>query len=408
LTAQSEILEGVDWLVSYGYRYILREKVLEKFPRRAINLHIAYLPWNRGADPNLWSFLEDTPKGVTIHYMDPGIDTGEILAQREVTFGPDETLRTTYDKLTDAMVELFMEVWPEIRTGRRRSFVQPKGGTFHRIRDRAKVEHLLYKGWDTPVSFLIGKALGPARKQLKLDGRQSPSAGKNVDNDSKKMDTMPEDKKQQDVYTAGRTIDGMPADGEWRQDMFVFEDYRLRQLTEQDLNLVRNWRNSDHVRANMYTDHIISEEEHRAWFQRVMVDPTVRYLILEYRDRPVGLVNFTAIDTRNSKCMWGFYLGETDLPRGSGTIMGYLSMNYVFEEIQIRKVSGEVLDFNEPSQKLFRRLGFTEEGRLRQHVLKNGRYADVVLFSLLAGKWRGSERTRVENLLNSYKESAPV
>ncbi|MFQ6007572.1 MAG: formyltransferase family protein, partial [Candidatus Zixiibacteriota bacterium] len=121
LAADSDILQGVDWLISYGYRYILKEDVLEKFPRRVINLHISYLPWNRGADPNLWSFLENTPKGVSIHYINPGIDTGEILAQKKVAFGPDETLRTSYDKLSHTIVELFKEVWHEIRDGRRTS-----------------------------------------------------------------------------------------------------------------------------------------------------------------------------------------------------------------------------------------------------------------------------------------------
>lgn len=52
-----------DFLVSYGYRHIIRQAVLDHFPDRAVNLHISYLPWNRGADPNLWSFFDDTPKG---------------------------------------------------------------------------------------------------------------------------------------------------------------------------------------------------------------------------------------------------------------------------------------------------------------------------------------------------------
>ena len=40
---------GFTFLVSYGYRHILRKNVLDLFPDRAVNLHIAYLPWNRGA-----------------------------------------------------------------------------------------------------------------------------------------------------------------------------------------------------------------------------------------------------------------------------------------------------------------------------------------------------------------------
>ena len=72
--------------VSYRFRHIIRQETIECLEGKIINLHISYLPWNRGADPNLWSFLEDTPKGVSIHYVDPGMDTGDIIAQKEVIF----------------------------------------------------------------------------------------------------------------------------------------------------------------------------------------------------------------------------------------------------------------------------------------------------------------------------------
>lgn len=83
LSAREVSKQGYSFLVSYGYRHILRKDILDIFPGRAINLHISLLPWNRGADPNFWSFVEDTPKGVTIHYLDEGVDTGDIIAQQE-------------------------------------------------------------------------------------------------------------------------------------------------------------------------------------------------------------------------------------------------------------------------------------------------------------------------------------
>ena len=95
LITDSECLDNSDFIISYGYRHILKKDILDKFPNMAINLHISLLPWNRGADPNLWSFLEDSPKGVTIHYLDYGIDTGDILAQQKVDYIPEDTLRYT-------------------------------------------------------------------------------------------------------------------------------------------------------------------------------------------------------------------------------------------------------------------------------------------------------------------------
>ena len=84
-----------DFLISFGYRYIISKEILSYFQEKAINLHISYLPWNKGADPNLWSILENTPKGVTIHQLDYGLDTGRILYQKKISFDDNETLKSS-------------------------------------------------------------------------------------------------------------------------------------------------------------------------------------------------------------------------------------------------------------------------------------------------------------------------
>lgn len=183
--------------------------------------------------------------------------------------------------------------------------------------------------------------------------------------------------------------------------MSSLEDYNLRPLTEDDLATVLTWRNSERIRSNMYADHVIKSDEHRAWFTRTVKDASCRYLVLEHLGQPIGLSYVTDIDCTNGTCMWGFYVGAADAPRGSGTVMGCLSMNYIFEQEELRKVCGEVLDFNKPSQKLFGRLGFAKEGCRRQHVIKNGLATDVILFSLLVDEWQNTEASRVRDLISS-------
>ncbi|HJV76555.1 MAG TPA: formyltransferase family protein [Noviherbaspirillum sp.] len=160
LDPASPFLGRTDFIVSFGYRHILSNDVLKLFEKRAINLHISYLPWNRGADPNLWSFLEDTPKGVTIHRVDQGIDTGDILIQRYVSTLPGDTLRTSYERLTQAMLALFAETWTELRLDQMSPHPQlPNSGSLHRSKDKEPYMHFLEQEWDTPVKQLIGKAL---------------------------------------------------------------------------------------------------------------------------------------------------------------------------------------------------------------------------------------------------------
>ena len=162
------INEKVEFIVSYRYRHIIGREIIDYMKDRIMNLHISLLPWNRGADPNLWSFLGDTPKGVTIHYMDEGLDTGDIIAQKEVFFDPDcETLATTYQNLNEVILELFSQHWPVIMRGDIQKRKQPAGGSFHRVKDKKHFEYLiLAKGWDTPVKHLIGKAVPAAVKDI--------------------------------------------------------------------------------------------------------------------------------------------------------------------------------------------------------------------------------------------------
>lgn len=155
LLAETVARQGPGFLVSYGYRHILRKDILDMFPGKAINLHVSFLPWNRGADPNFWSFVEDTPKGVTIHYLDEGVDTGDIIVQAKMVFDSDrETLATSYAKLQAEIQELFKRNWLDIKSGNCRRQRQAGKGSTHRAREKEGLSHLLAEGWNTPVSVL--------------------------------------------------------------------------------------------------------------------------------------------------------------------------------------------------------------------------------------------------------------
>lgn len=155
LLAASHAAGKYDFLVSYGYRHLIRQDWLSAMPNQIVNLHISYLPWNRGADPNLWSFLDDTPKGVSIHFVDAGLDAGPLVAQRKVLPEPGDTLASSYARLSAAVEDLFRESWPAVRAGSVTPVPQPPGGSCHRLKDRERVVHLLTRGWDTPVEELM-------------------------------------------------------------------------------------------------------------------------------------------------------------------------------------------------------------------------------------------------------------
>ena len=153
--------ENFDFIVSYKYRFIISHDIVAYMKRKIVNLHISLLPWNRGADPNLWSFLKDTPKGITIHYIDSGVDTGDILLQKEFDFNLEEdTLKTTYDFLNKEIIRLFKNNYKKIV----HNLIKPKkqnlfSGSVQKLKDKVKYEKFLENGWNTKIDKIKGIVL---------------------------------------------------------------------------------------------------------------------------------------------------------------------------------------------------------------------------------------------------------
>jgi len=130
-----------DIAISVYFGYIFRKSFINLFTKGCINLHPAYLPYNRGAYPNVWSIVDGTPAGVTLHYIDEGIDSGDIIAQKEVEVLPVDTGESLYRRLESASIDLFHETWPRICCGEICCQPQRGGeGTFHCIHDTDQLD----------------------------------------------------------------------------------------------------------------------------------------------------------------------------------------------------------------------------------------------------------------------------
>ncbi len=141
------------FVISFNYRHIIPEEVLTLLPGRIINLHTSYLPYNRGSSPNFFSFLDDTPKGVTIHEMEKGLDTGAILCQRELYFDEEqESFASTYDVLIKEIIQLFIENWDSIKTGTLPPKEQVGTGTYHRISELKEFREKTPFSWDEKIA----------------------------------------------------------------------------------------------------------------------------------------------------------------------------------------------------------------------------------------------------------------
>jgi len=102
---------GVELVVIAGFMRVLKEQTLAAFPRRIINLHPSLLPKFPGVEA--WAQVLATGEkvtGCTVHYVDAGIDSGEIIAQREVPIESDDTPEILHARIQIAERELYPEV----------------------------------------------------------------------------------------------------------------------------------------------------------------------------------------------------------------------------------------------------------------------------------------------------------
>ncbi|WP_249872146.1 UDP-4-amino-4,6-dideoxy-N-acetyl-beta-L-altrosamine N-acetyltransferase [Oceanobacillus saliphilus] len=169
--------------------------------------------------------------------------------------------------------------------------------------------------------------------------------------------------------------------------MSIWDRVSLETINDIDLQMVLSWRNQDFVRRMMYNSEIISKKEHLEWFARIQNSNTSIAKIFYFENQPYGVVNIHQIDYTNRTCEWSFYIGEKGAPSGLGTILGYLAIDYIFNRLHLRKLCAEVIEFNYKSYHFHKKFGFEEEGLLKEHIKKEGKYVDIYLFGLFKSNW---------------------
>ena len=146
-----------DIILSSGYDRLLRPETVQKYSQRIINLHAAYLPWARGIGTTLFATMLRYPYGVSIHFINEGLDTGNLIARKLVRTEQDDTLRTFYSKLLSATEELFFDFLPKIVTGQTNGVPQEELGEIDTNRSRLQFESVMDvcpNGYDTLITDL--------------------------------------------------------------------------------------------------------------------------------------------------------------------------------------------------------------------------------------------------------------
>jgi methionyl-tRNA formyltransferase len=126
----------IDLIILSWWPKIITRNLISSSKLGAINFHPSLLPNNRGKHYNFWNIVEDVDFGVTIHFVDEKIDTGDILFQRKIEKTWEDTGKTLFGKAQKEILKLFTENYKKIRTGNFKRVKQNLNeGSFHYARE---------------------------------------------------------------------------------------------------------------------------------------------------------------------------------------------------------------------------------------------------------------------------------
>ena len=150
-----------DLIVTCAYGQIVPKEVLDIPKFGCINVHASLLPKYRGGAPIHHAIMNgDSKTGITIMYMDIGMDTGDMIAKREISIEEDDTLGSLSDKLSKLGASLLEEVLPSIINGTNTRESQNNAEATYAHIIKREDEHLDFQGTALEVDRKV-RALNP-------------------------------------------------------------------------------------------------------------------------------------------------------------------------------------------------------------------------------------------------------
>ena len=160
--------------------------------------------------------------------------------------------------------------------------------------------------------------------------------------------------------------------------------------TFHDEYIVR-WRNDPRQADFLFSSNIITLESHRRWFEKYKESDDRKEFVIYIIDTniPIGTIGLSSIDKANLKAEYGIIIGENDyIGKGYAKEASRLILKYAFDELQLNKVYLKVFEDNNRAIGVYKKLGFSMEGMLRQDIFKQGAFHNVIEMSFLKEEWK--------------------
>jgi len=133
----------IDYIFCIQYHNIIPLEILNLPKKGCINVHPAYLPYNRGWNTPSWMILNGTPCGATMHYMTDKVDAGDIIYQETLKGDIEDTAHTLYKKILELEETVFKKGFLACMNGTAKSIPQVEGkATVHKRGDLKPLQEI--------------------------------------------------------------------------------------------------------------------------------------------------------------------------------------------------------------------------------------------------------------------------
>lgn len=177
--------------------------------------------------------------------------------------------------------------------------------------------------------------------------------------------------------------------------MLLNQNIALRPLRVEDLPIIHEWRNDLLIKKQTQGIRFpITKELDEEWLESVLNDKSNRRIILAIEDTDgqnlIGIIQATGIDWISRTCDFGIQIPNTEYQgKGVGKKAMTSFFDYLFNLLGLRKICLQVVVDNELAIGSYNKLGFEEEGRLKEQFYWDGAYHDVLLMGLFKNKFNG-------------------
>lgn len=187
-----------------------------------------------------------------------------------------------------------------------------------------------------------------------------------------------------------------------------FRAVELNKLDQKTIHTIRIWRNQPFVREKMYTQNMITEEEHQKYIEKVKKDPNRGIYVFYLDNEPFGVYQYEIHLEGNYVTNGNYLISEEYQCMGYGVIQIYFINEIIFKILKCHKSYGEVIDYNKNVIMINKKMGANLDGILRQHILQGGIYHDIYCYSMFEEEWEENKKKIEKKLFRIILEEYEI